>query len=188
MKHPTGNPSTLFCEQVSTVTLLFEKWNDCERAVVMYALLKRLSFPTLKFLQFSIESNLTQNFGSQKNLNSIEANANDTKHLQKLVNIYKSFSIAELSQIADKDSILYESDLYLKDADKNYNNKEDVLHDILNMIPLLKPGNDEAKKIYLSLIPLAVEDTVRQIVAAELVQQIFSYLLIHPPISNEDRR
>ncbi|CAD7081678.1 unnamed protein product [Hermetia illucens] len=188
MKHPTGNPSTLFCEQVSTVTLLFEKWNDCERAVVMYALLKRLSFPTLKFLQFSIESNLTQNFGSQKNLNSIEANANDTKHLQKLVNIYKSFSIAELSQIADKDSILYESDLYLKDADKNYNNKEDVLHDILNMIPLLKPGNDEAKKIYLSLIPLAVEDTVRQIVAAELVQQIFSYLLIHPAISNEDRR
>lgn len=188
MKHPGGNPSTLFCEQVSTVTLLFEKWNDCERAVVMYALLKRLSFPTLKFLQFSIETNLTQNFGSQKNLNSIETNANNPKYLQKLITTYKTFPIVELSQITDKDSILYESDLYLQENEKNYNKKEDILHDILSMLPLLKPGNDEAKGIYLSLIPLAVEDTVRQIVAAELVQQIFSYLLIHPAISNDDRR
>ncbi|KAH8301097.1 hypothetical protein KR018_001793 [Drosophila ironensis] len=194
--------NVLFCEQVTTVTNLFEKWNDCERTVVMYALLKRLRYPSLKFLQYSIDSNLTQNLGtSQTNLSSvvIDINANNPVYLQNLLNAYKTFQPCDLldamsSSSSDKDSMpCYGSDFQITtsaqcDERKLYARKEDILHEVLNMLPLLKPGNEEAKVIYLTLIPVAVKDTMQQIVPTELVQQIFSYLLIHPAITSEDRR
>ncbi|XP_017049491.1 protein Smaug isoform X2 [Drosophila ficusphila] len=208
--HANGNSNSsqsqpsnaLFCEQVTTVTNLFEKWNDCERTVVMYALLKRLRYPSLKFLQYSIDSNLTQNLGtSQTNLSSvvIDINANNPVYLQNLLNAYKTFQPCDLldamsSSSSDKDSMpCYGSDFQITtsaqcDERKLYARKEDILHEVLNMLPLLKPGNEEAKLIYLALIPVAVKDTMQQIVPTELVQQIFSYLLIHPAISSEDRR
>ncbi|XP_075164206.1 sterile alpha motif domain containing protein 4 smaug isoform X2 [Haematobia irritans] len=193
----TGN--ALFCEQVNTVTNFFEKWNDCERTVVMYALLKRLRYPSLKFLQYSIDNTLTQNMGSSSNLSTvvIDVNANNPSYLQNLLNAYKTFHLGDLvdtlsSSSSDKDSMpsCYGSDFQLTHCDerKLYGKKEDILHEVLNMLPLLKPGNDEAKMIYLSLIPLAVKDTIRQIVPTELVQQIFSYMLIHSAVSSEDRR
>lgn len=192
----TGNAQ--FCEQVNTVTNLFEKWNDCERTVVMYALLKRLRYPSLKFLQYSIDNTLTQNMGSTSNLSTVvvDINANNPSYLQNLLNAYKTFHLGDLvdtlsSSSSDKDSMsCYGSDFQLTHCDerKLYGKKEDILHEVLNMIPLLKPGNDEAKMIYLSLIPLAVKDTIRQIVPTELVQQIFSYMLIHSAISGDDRR
>lgn len=191
--------NALFCEQVNTVTNLFEKWNDCERTVVMYALLKRLRYPSLKFLQYSIDNTLTQNMGSTSNLSTvvIDMNANNPSYLQNLLNAYKTFHLGDLvdslsSSSSDKDSMpsCYGSDFQLTHCDerKLYGKKEDILHEVLNMLPLLKPGNEEAKMIYLSLIPLAVKDTIRQIVPTELVQQIFSYMLIHSAISSEDRR
>lgn len=212
--HPPTNPSqsqnqnqnqasnALFCEQVTTVTNLFEKWNDCERTVVMYALLKRLRYPSLKFLQYSIDSNLTQNLGtSQTNLSSvvIDINANNPAYLQNLLSFYKTFQPCDLldamsSSSSDKDSMpCYGSDFQITtsaqcDERKLYARKEDILHEVLNMLPLLKPGNEEAKLIYLTLIPVAVKDTMQQIVPTELVQQIFSYLLIHPAITSDDRR
>ncbi|XP_016934162.2 protein Smaug isoform X1 [Drosophila suzukii] len=206
--NPNANPNqsqpsnALFCEQVTTVTNLFENWNDCERTVVMYALLKRLRYPSLKFLQYSIDSNLTQNLGtSQTNLSSvvIDINANNPVYLQNLLNAYKTFQPCDLldamsSSSSDKDSMpCYGSDFQITtsaqcDERKLYARKEDILHEVLNMLPLLKPGNEEAKLIYLTLIPVAVKDTMQQIVPTELVQQIFSYLLIHPAITSEDRR
>ncbi|SPP85370.1 protein Smaug isoform X2 [Drosophila guanche] len=200
--NPHKPPNALFCEQVTTVTNLFEKWNDCERTVVMYALLKRLRYPSLKFLQYSIDNNLTQNLGtSQTNLSSvvIDINANNPVYLQNLLNAYKTFQPCDVldgmsSSSSDKDSMpCYGSDFQITtssqcDERKLYARKEDILHEVLNMLPLLKPGNDEAKLIYMTLIPAAVKDTMQQIVPTELVQQIFSYLLIHPAISNEDRR
>ncbi|XP_023033767.1 protein Smaug isoform X2 [Drosophila willistoni] len=194
--------NALFCEQVTTVTNLFEKWNDCERTVVMCALLKRLRYPSLKFLQYSIDNNLTQNLGtSQTNLSSvvIDINANNPAYLQNLLNAYKTFQPCDVldvmsSSSSDKDSMpCYGSDFQITttaqcDERKLYARKEDILHEVLNMLPLLKPGNDEAKLSYLTLIPVAVKDTMQQIVPTELVQQIFSYLLIHPAISSEDRR
>lgn len=195
----TTGGNALFCEQVNTVTNLFEKWNDCERTVVMYALLKRLRYPSLKFLQYSIDNTLTQNMGSTSNLSTvvIDMNANNPSYLQNLLNAYKTFHLGDLvdslsSSSSDKDSMpsCYGSDFQLTHCDerKLYGKKEDILHEVLNMLPLLKPGNEEAKMIYLSLIPLAVKDTIRQIVPTELVQQIFSYMLIHSAISSEDRR
>lgn len=195
----TGN--ALFCEQVNTVTNLFEKWNDCERTVVMYALLKRLRYPSLKFLQYSIDNTLTQNMGSTSNLSTVvvDMNANNPSYLQNLLNAYKTFHLGDLvdtlsssSASSDKDSMpCYGSDFQITHCDerrKLYGKKEDILHEVLNMLPLLKPGNEEAKIIYISLIPLAVKDTIRQIVPTELVQQIFSYMLIHPAVSSDDRR
>lgn len=192
----TGN--ALFCEQVNTITNFFDKWNDCERTVVMYALLKRLRYSSLKFLQYSIDNTLTQNMDSTSNLSTVvvDMNANNPSYLQNLLNAYKTFHLGDLvdtlsSSSSDKDSMpCYGSDFQITNCDerKLYSKKEDILHEVLNMLPLLKPGNDEAKLIYLSLIPLAVKDTMRQIVPIELVQQVFSYMLIHPSISTEDRR
>ncbi|XP_037944173.1 protein Smaug isoform X2 [Teleopsis dalmanni] len=195
----TGSMSSLlFCDQVNAVTNLFDQWNECERSVVMYALLKRLRYPSLKFIQYCIESNLTQNLGSQSNLSTVvvDINANNPSYLQNILNAYKTFHLTDIvdtmsSSSSDKDSVsCYGSDFQLTNCDerKLYGKKEDILHDIINMLPLLKPGNDEAKSIYLALVPIAVKDTMTQIVPPELVQQIFSYMLIHPAISNEDRK
>jgi len=139
----------------------------------MYALLKRLRYPSLKFLQYSIDSNLTQNLGtSQTNLSSvvIDINANNPVYLQNLLNAYKTFQPCDLldamsSSSSDKDSMpCYGSDFQITtsaqcDERKLYARKEDILHEVLNMLPLLKPGNEEAKLIYLTLIPVAVKDT-----------------------------
>ncbi|TMW40566.1 hypothetical protein DOY81_014356 [Sarcophaga bullata] len=183
----TGN--ALFCEQVNTVTNFFEKWNDCERTVVMYALVKRLRYSSLKFLQYSIDNTLTQNMDSTSNLSTVvvDMNANNPSYLQNLLNAYKTFHLSDLvdtlsSSSSDKDSMpCYGSDFQITNCDerKLYSKKEDILHEVLNM---------KAKLIYLSLIPLAVKDTMRQIVPIELVQQIFSYMLIHPAVSTEDRK
>lgn len=189
MKYPGGNTSTMFCEQVGTVTSLFEQWNDCEQTVVLYALLKRVPYSNLKFLQLSIEYNIAQNYSSQTKLNILETNANNGAFLTKLISTYKNFKCNEVQ--LNKDSIIYESNstsqLFLENSGK-YDKKEDILNDVLTYLPLLKPGNDDAKSIYLSLIPIAVDDSTRQIVPTELVQQILSYLLIHPAITNDDRR
>lgn len=199
--------NALFCEQVTTVTNLFEKWNDCERTVVMYALLKRLRYPSLKFLQYSIDNNLTQNLGTcQSTLNSvvIDINANNPAYLQNLLSAYKACQPNDLaegmsSSSSDKDSMhCYGSDFQITsstnaaqlsgDERKLCARKEDILHEVLNMLPLLKPGNEEAKQTYMMLIPLAVKDTAQQLVPTELVQQIFSYMLIHPAVGSDDRR
>ncbi|XP_011183774.1 protein Smaug isoform X1 [Zeugodacus cucurbitae] len=192
------NSPITFGEQVTTVTSFFESWNNCERTVVMYALLKRLRYPNLKFLQYSIDHALTQSLGSETNLSSVlfDMNANNPSYLKKLLNAYKTLHLndavdALTSGSLDKDTIpCYGSDFQITNCDerKLYEKKKEILVEVLNMLPLLKPGNDDAKLIYLALIPSTVRDTMHQRVPTELVQQIFSYMLIHPAISNEDRR
>lgn len=241
MKYPSRNTSDLFCEQVNSVTNLFEKWNQCERTVVMYALLKRLKYPNLKFLLNSIESTLQQHTNNSssssttttnnsKNINNnnnstnnntnsscnamtmADLNANDPKYLN---NLLISYNTTQICVVPDKDSLNCGSSEYLLQSigsgstlcgfslgsgttettlhsaaqnNKNCLRKEEILSDVMGLLPMLKPGNDDAKKIYLALIPTAVEDSVKSYVPTELVQQIFSYLLIHPAITNEDRR
>ncbi|XP_050091311.1 protein Smaug [Anopheles aquasalis] len=253
MKYPGGNPSTMFCEQVGTVTSLFEQWNDCERTVVLYALLKRVPFVNLKFLQVSIDYNLAQNYSTQSKLQQLEAKANDTTLLRSLVQRYYQLSGGH-SNAAAASALLLGGGLHLNNnnnntisVNNNNNNNlktpasesssvyellkkttslvashhtpgvnnlipnesssakvgeggagesharqpdtmEEILKDILMYLPLLAPGNDVAKSMYMSLIPGAVEDACRQLVPTEIVQQTLSYLLIHPAITNEDRR
>lgn len=196
------------------LTTMFENWNDCEKTVVLYALLKRLPFPNLKFLQLSIDYNLqlAQNFNSsQTKLHVIEDNANSIQFLTKLVHKYTSLtsSISKTSNskcssnINDKssdsgstsnDSGLANDSASSKSIDDmmdtlgRYSSKEEICQDLLVYLPLMKQGNDEVKKIYIQLIPAIVEDSIRQIVPVELVQQALSYLLIHPAINNDDRK
>lgn len=199
MSSVNGN-NTFFTDQVDTVTNLFERWNDCERTVVMFALMKRLRYPSLKLLQYSIDLTLTQSMGKTSNLSAvvIELNANNPSYLQNLLNAYKTFHIGDLvdtmsNSPPDKDPLTtcYGSDFQItatNDERKSYTRKEEILDEVLTMLPLLKPGNEDAKIVYLSLIPLAVKDVMRQIVPIDLVQQIFSYTLIHPGVSNDDRK
>ncbi|XP_055844950.1 protein Smaug [Episyrphus balteatus] len=188
MKFSSGSSTAVFSEQVSTVASLFDKWSDCERTVVIYALIKRMRYPSLRFLQYSLENSLTLNAGLYNGMPTFDINANSPLYLETLINAYKSLPSNDSTDNTDKDAMYFGSDFMFKNDGKLYNKKEDILNEILEILPLLKPGSDEAKAIYLSLIPLAVEDTGREIVSTELVQQIFSYLLIHPAISNDDRR
>lgn len=254
MKFPGGNP-LLFCEQVSTVTSFFEQWNDCERTVVLYALLKRVPFANLKFLQLSIDYNLAQNYSTQSKLQLLETHANNANFLNKLVQRYQTSGdvvvpasttngqltisdsgfqeISTSSTTTDKKNTSSSSTFDLSsgssassttssssststsstDPAKNGSekapsttestatetttpttttttteSKKDILNDMLTYLPLLKPGNDDVKSVYMSLIPAAVEDACQRAVPTELVQHILSYLLIHPAVNNDDRR
>ncbi|XP_062708262.1 protein Smaug-like isoform X1 [Aedes albopictus] len=286
MKFPGGN-QLLFCEQVGTVTSFFEQWNDCERTVVLYALLKRVPFANLKFLQLSIDYNLAQNYSSQSKLQLLETHANNANFLNKLVQRYqttntstgssttsssaccvggggagetnaslhnhnhnnnntsiannnltisdsscdseKKSSTFDLSSTSSsscsstsgvsclssssssqttsssssssaltpgktQDHLHHQSSKVPSNNNNNSNktkpveSKKDILNDMLTYLPLLKPGNDDVKSVYMSLIPAAVEDACQQTVPTELVQHILSYLLIHPAVNNDDRR
>lgn len=166
--------------KMGTVTTLFEQWNECERTVMLYALLKRVPFANLKFLQLSIEYNIAQNYNSQSRLQILESNSNNGVFLAKLLGAYKG------GKSDAQDSVIYEADAY--EALGKRERKEDILSELLTYLPLLKPGNEDAKAVYMAIVPIAVEDAVRQLVPAELVQQILSYLLIHPAVTNDDRR
>ncbi|XP_067646986.1 protein Smaug isoform X2 [Eurosta solidaginis] len=196
--YKTENNRKTFSEQVATVTNFFESWNDCERTVVMYALLKRLKYSSLKFLQYAIDHALTQNFSSEGNLTSVivDINANNPSYLQNLLNAYRTLHLNDAADALasgplDKETMqCYGSDFQITNCDEHklYDKKKEILREMLGMLPLLKPGNDDAKLAYLALIPAAVRDLMNERVPTELVQQIFSYMLIHPAISNEDRR
>lgn len=179
-----------FCEQYNFMESLFEQWNDCERTVVLCALLKRMTFSNLKFLQLSIEHNITQNFGSQTKYQVEEIDSNDPMFLNKLANKYKTFNKDVSNNSSSKDSLLYNSLSFVSSSgnDEQYEKKQDILMDLLTYLPLLRPHNDEAKSVYMNLIPCTVEDSIKHIVPTDLVQQFFSYLLIHPAITSDDRR
>lgn len=179
-----------FYEQYNFLESLFEQWNDCERTVVLCALLKRMTFSNLKFLQLSIEHNIAQNYGSQTKHQVEERDSNDPIFLNKLANKYKTFGKDATNNGSSKDSLLYNSMSFTSSGGngEQYEKKQDILTDLLTYLPLLKPGNDDAKSVYMNLIPSTVEDSIRHIVPTDLVQQFFSYLLIHPAITSDDRR
>ncbi|XP_055941080.1 protein Smaug homolog 1-like isoform X1 [Argiope bruennichi] len=65
--------------------------------------------------------------------------------------------------------------------------KETAVIRLLSHLPLLRPGNEEAKSRYLELIPKILAHSIRHSVHIEESRQLLSYSLIHPAISNEDR-
>lgn len=179
-----------FCEQYSFLESLFEQWNDCERTVVLCALLKRMTFSNLKFLQLSIQQNIAQNFELQTKNQIEERDSNDAIFLNKLATKYKTFGKDSTNKGISKDLLLHNSISFVNSNEtfEQYERKQDILRDLLTYLPLLKPQNNEAKSVYMNLIPFFVEDSIQNIVATDLVQQFFSYLLIHPAITSDDRR
>lgn len=186
MKHESINQMapTIFSEQLSNVFDLFQQWNDCERAVMLVAVLKKIPFPITKLLQSVIDSSLQQ-AQCKEQAKVLERNANCPKYINSLSETYKSIKYNEAQLTTD--SIFFESDRSIDNIDKYYDKKEEILHDILKMMPILTVGNKEAKLAYLEFIPMSVNDVTRRIVSSTLVQQIFCYVLIHPAFSTDDR-
>jgi hypothetical protein len=195
MKYSTNSSdSTLFCEQVQQLTTMYEQWNDCERTVVIYALFKRLPFANLKFLVHSIDHYLKQSFNTPHRLSHFEDAANAISFLNKLIHKYNtlititssndkidSSSDHEIGSVGEGKNL--EDDLVSK-----YASKEEIISDLLMYLPLLRPNNDEGKKAYMQFVPVLIEDSIKHHLPIELVQQILSYLLIHPAIKNDDRK
>ncbi|XP_028257820.1 protein Smaug homolog 1 isoform X3 [Parambassis ranga] len=65
--------------------------------------------------------------------------------------------------------------------------KERVISLVLTHLPLLKPGNTEAKGEYMRLLPRILADTIEHGHHLEESRQLLSYALIHPATSLEDR-
>lgn len=256
-----ASSSTLFSEQVGHVIELFQDWNDCERSVSLFAVLKRIPFSCTKFLQSVIAANLTQVYGCCEQSKQLEHNANSVTFVRALHEAYRCLESGDTTDITGLNNNNASGSLFSGEPDEqqnqqqqqrllrhvqsqsnhnhnfsnnhtplhlhrpdnarrgsgasnssssggciaaasldskcssqtpivasSYDRKEDILGDILTLMPILTPGNEEAKSAYLDLIPATVEDAVRGTVNTSLVQQIFSYVLIHPAFSADDRR
>jgi hypothetical protein len=186
--------NALFYEQVQHVTNIYEQWNDCERTVVAYALFKRLPFANLRFLTHAIEHHLKQSSNVPKQFGLLEEAANATSFLNKLIHKYSTlvnFSSSGDTIDSSSDPELSSSDSIKSlenDLVSKYNSKEEILQDLLMYLPLLRPNNDEGKKVYIQFLPVLIDDSIKYSMPIELVQQILSYLLIHPAIKVEDRK
>lgn len=65
--------------------------------------------------------------------------------------------------------------------------KERVISLVLTHLPLLKPGNVEAKGEYMRLLPRILAHTIEHGHHLEESRQLLSYALIHPATSLDDR-
>lgn len=178
------------------MTNLYEQWNDCERTVFITAILKQLPSTNLKLLLHSIEHHLKQTMAQPISL--MEEAANAVPFLNKvtykygtLVNFTSStdtidtcHSNADEQFVSGSDSIKsLENDFVTK-----LSSKEEIVQELLMFLLLLRPTNEEGKKVYIQFLPVLIEDTIKHNIPVELVQQIFSYLLIHPAVKSEDRK
>ncbi|XP_071963574.1 protein Smaug homolog 1-like [Antedon mediterranea] len=66
-------------------------------------------------------------------------------------------------------------------------NKETAIEQLLSHLPLLQPGNVEAKKQYLNIIPKILAHSLEGSIHLDECRQLLSYLLIHPALSNDER-
>lgn len=187
MKQTTNTNESLFCEQVQQLTSLYDQWNDCERTVVIYALFKRLPFANLKFLMHTIESYLKQSFNMTSRLTTVEEAANATSFLSKLIYKYNTAPVSVALDVNDLEIAVAEVNVE-DDLVNKYASKEEIAVDLLMYLLLLRPNNDECKNAYMQFVPVLIEDCIRHNLPIELVQQILSYLLIHPTIKIEDRK
>ncbi|OQR72145.1 protein Smaug1-like [Tropilaelaps mercedesae] len=55
-------------------------------------------------------------------------------------------------------------------------------------LPLLRPGNEAAKRVYLEQIPRALASAVDSSRAVEQARQLLSYALIHPALGSDERK
>jgi hypothetical protein len=188
MKYSSGE-NTLFCEQVQQLTAMYEQWNDCERTVVIYSLFKRLPFANLKFLVHSIDFYLKQSFSTPHRLSHFEDAANATSFLNKLIQKYNTLiTITTSNDKIDMSEGEGEGKSLEDELVSKYTSKEEIINDLLMYLPLLRPTNDEGKKAYMKFVPVLIEDSIKHNLPIELVQQILSYLLIHPAIKSDDRK
>jgi len=194
MKYSSNASETaLFIEQVHTIQMMFESWNDCERTVAIYSMFKRLPFANLKFVVSLIDHYLKQSFNSPARLSHFEDAANATSFLNKLIHKYSTLitittSNDKIDSATDLDMGLGDAKNLEDDLVSKYVSKEEIICDLLMYLPLLRASNEEGKKAYMQFVPVILEDTIKHNLPIELVQQILSYLLIHPAIKTDSDR
>lgn len=59
---------------------------------------------------------------------------------------------------------------------------------LLQHLPLLRPGNNEARARYIAVIPRVLSHATGTGSHLEEARQLLSYSLIHPALSNDDKR
>lgn len=176
-----------YSEQIKIILEFFNKWSECERTVAICKLLKFLPGFWLKFILSTIEQQLNDSI-EHEHIQSVEQQANSKLHLTNLYDEYKLTNAIETECFFIGEQTTNNNFHQQQRKNENGHKKEKILNDVLRYILVLKSGNDEAKKIYLSLIPYMIEDARRGIVATEIVQQILSFLLISPALNEYDRQ
>ncbi|UYV72551.1 SAMD4A [Cordylochernes scorpioides] len=158
-----GNPTLLhngegkqqqqqqFRDQLATVAGWFQRWNQCERTVALYSLLKQVPACQARFLAAVLEQSLAS-AGEVHRRAEEEAN-----------------SPAFLSMLGSQPM-------------------EQVVETLLGRLPLLRPGNEAARRQYLGLLPRILAHSVARGSHVEEARQLLSYSLIHPALGAEDRR
>ena len=61
------------------------------------------------------------------------------------------------------------------------------MNHLLSHLPLLRPGNTQAKAEYLNIIPKVLAHSIENGIHIEESRQLLSYSLIHPAITSEER-
>lgn len=185
-----------FHEQAQKVANIYEHWNSVERTVVICALLKRLPFPNLKLIAHAIDQRLKE-ITTPQQIKLQEEAANSTSYLNKLIQRYNSLT----NFTSSNDNIDANSDQEFNFNDNNNGakslehdlvskstNKDDIMLELLSYVPLLRPNNDETKKVYIQFLPVLIDDAFKQYLPIELVQRLLSYLIIHPGSNAEDKK
>jgi hypothetical protein len=145
-----------FSEQIGVVAGWFSSWNDCEKVVALYCLLRKLPVVQTKFLAQALDQILSTNSVATA-VSDQEQQANDPV----FVNTIGCSSDGDRQLTA-------------------------AVHALLQCLPLLRTGNAPAKAAYLRVIPSVLSraaDTRRHLADC---QQILSYALIHPAISADE--
>ncbi|XP_006817055.1 protein Smaug homolog 1-like [Saccoglossus kowalevskii] len=65
--------------------------------------------------------------------------------------------------------------------------KETAVAQLLGHLPLLHPGNADAKNEYLKLIPKILHHSIQNGIHLDESRQLLSYSVIHPALNNEER-
>jgi hypothetical protein len=83
---PNSSLCEMFREQVNTISSWFDQWNECERTVALYSLIKRVTHVNARFLSLVLD----QTIGDSKELQLHEQQANNPGNLTRL--FFKSYS------------------------------------------------------------------------------------------------
>ncbi|XP_058422938.1 protein Smaug homolog 1 isoform X1 [Diceros bicornis minor] len=159
----------MFRDQVGVLAGWFKGWNECEQTVALLSLLKRVSQTQARFLQLCLEHSLAD----CAELHVLEGEANSPGHRSKF------------EADGGKDGWLPRSPGIINQWQQE--SKDKVISLLLTHLPLLKPGNLDAKAEYMKLLPQILAHSIEHNQHIEESRQLLSYALIHPATSLEDR-
>lgn len=191
-----ANMNMDYKQQIDLIMGFSKHWSECERAIVIFKMLESLPGFWVKFVLSTIEQQLAKR-NDNEHLQKMEQESNDKLYVTKLYEKYKKTSACESDSYFSSEQTNNNKNNNISHNSNNniyhhLNNighmKENILEEILRCTLLIKNGNEDVKKVYLSLIPYMVEDARRGLVSTKNVQQYLSYILIHPALNDNDKK